>query len=172
MIKEQRFNYAIGIIFCILLLCFMSAPYFGDTSCYGLLGVFNIAHTLKEGSSQLIVACVFAVISITSACILFALAVAGFILRCTRYKQSKAEIVISFAYSLIMFVIIAATVLMLIFSEVWFIKAQLQAKYGYIVLFVITFLFPMFCTTKLKYVLLTYLIIIGMVSLSICLSIM
>ncbi|MDE6200864.1 MAG: hypothetical protein K2M47_03175 [Clostridiales bacterium] len=172
MIKEQRINYAIGIIFSILLLSFMAAPYFGDTSCYGLLGVYNITHTLKEESRQLIATCIFAVISITLACILFSLAVAGFILRWTRYKQSKADVVISFAYSLLLFVIIATTVLMLIFSEVWFIKAQLQAKYGYIVIFVITFLFPMFCTTKLKYVLLTYLIVIGMIALSICLSIM
>lgn len=156
MLKEKRINYAIGLIFCILLFGFMAAPYFGDATCYELLEAFSITQVIGENSLLVTANNAFLIISIIAVALLSILAIIGFVLKCTKYSQSKAENIISIIYSLMLFFIIASMFVVLILSLVWLINAELKVKYGFIVLFAIIYLFPYFCATKFNFIFTVY----------------
>ncbi len=156
MLKEKRINYAIGLIFCILLFGFMAAPFFGDATCYELLEAFAITHAIGENSPLVTVNYVFLIITIIAVILLSILAIIGFVLNCTKYRQSKAENIISIIYSLMLFFIIASMFVVLILSLIWLINAELKVKYGFIVLFSIIYLFPYFCATKFNFIFAVY----------------
>ncbi len=162
MLKEKRFNYAIGLIFCILFLGFMSAPFIGDACCYELLELISIMHTINEYSSLVSAICSFIIVSIVAVCLLAVLAVTGFILKCSKYKQSKVECIISTIYSSTLFIVIAISASMLILSLVWLIKAELSIKYGLIVLFALIYFFPYFCATNFHTAFIIYMIVLFM----------
>lgn len=152
MLKEKRINYAIGLFFCILILSFMSVPFFGDATCYELLEVFSIMPELGENSHLITAVYAFLIINLVAICLLTTLSIVGFVLKCTKYKQSKFENIISFIYSSMLFFIIASMFILLILSLIWLINAELKMKYGFIVLFAITYLFPYFCATKFNFI--------------------
>ena len=157
MLKEKRINYAIGLIFSILILGFMSAPYFGEATCYGLLDVFSIMKLLGENSPLITTVYAFEIMALIEVSLLSILGISGFVLNCiNKYRHSKLENVISVIYSSLLFVIIATMFVLLILSLKWLIDADLKVKYGFIVLFAIIYLLPYFCATKFNLVFALY----------------
>ena len=156
MLKEKRINYAIGLIFCILILGFMSAPYLGYMTCYEIFDLYAMMQIINESSPLFSAIYALLILTLIAVCLLFALAVTGFILKCTKYKNGKAENVISVIYSIMLFVIIATAVSLFILSFKWLNDSELKIRYGFIVLFLIIYLFPYFCATKFNFAFVIY----------------
>lgn len=151
MLKEKRINYAIGFIFCILILSFMFAPYLGDATCYEILDIYAMMQIINESSPLITAIYAFLIMTLIAVSLIAVLAVTGFVLKCTKYKQSKAENIISVIYSSMLFFVIATLFVLLALSFLWLTNAQLRMKYGFIVLFAIIILFPYFCATKFNF---------------------
>ncbi|MDE6598406.1 MAG: hypothetical protein K2K60_07185 [Clostridia bacterium] len=150
MLREKRINYAIGFAFGCLLLGIMAVPFLGEATCYELIDVLSIVKTLGENDPKVTAACTFVIINITVICLMLALAVTGFVLKCTKYKSSKAENVISWIYSSFIFVVIASTLTLLVLLIVWSISADADFRIGMLITLVLNLLLPYFCATKMN----------------------
>lgn len=160
MLKEKRINYAIGIIMGILILSFMAVPYMGDVTCYEVLDFLPIMKLLNEYDPHITAICTFIIITIIAVSLLMTLAMTGLVLRCTKYKQSKAENIVSTIYSSMLFVVIATTATLLILCLILIFKQDIDIKYGYIVLFAVIYLFPYFCATKFNLIFAIYMTVL------------
>ena len=95
MLKEKRINYAIGIILGCLLLGFMALQFVGEATCYDLLETLSLIVQLGLNEPIVTATATFVILTIIFVGLMLALAVTGFVLRCTKYKSGKAENVIS-----------------------------------------------------------------------------
>ncbi len=158
MLIEKRFNYAFGIILCVLVLGFLCAPYIidayyiNDYSCYEFIRDFSAIRTieeLNETRTLLLANYSLIILIIILACILVVFALMGIILKSTKYKESKAESLISTIYSLMLLVFIIAIYLLIVLSFTWYIKSSSGIGYSLILLYIaISALLPYFSATK------------------------
>lgn len=148
MLREKRINYAIGLIFCISIFGFMATPYFGEASCYEILDVFSLMKLLNQSYPLITAIYIFLILTLIAVSLTATLAIIGFVLKCTRYRQSEAENIVSLIYSSMLFIVITTTIIMLSLSLKYLIDAELGIKYGFIVLFVLVYILPYFCATK------------------------
>jgi len=148
MLREKRVNYAIGLFFCILIFGFMAAPFLGDATCYKMLDLFSLMKLLNQSYPLITAIYIFLILTLIAVSLTATLAIIGFVLKCTKYRQSKAENIVSVIYSSMLFIVIATTIVMLSLSLKYLIDAELGIRYGFIVLFVLVYILPYFCATK------------------------